>query len=754
MLYSTPSKKQNLILLAISYLMISACSTEKQLYATTELNRPASNKKVSGNSATDANASERNVSTRGLDSKIGGQTAENIGVIGQTQNPGPATPSLERVLAGGDGQRIESVETNEITASGEKLVSRAYLSSRIVDGVSRFTTQSQQSQSQLTMRRESLVRSQAFNQATRDIATEIFTQGATGQLIEESITQSNLGVLDVMIVVDDSGSMKAEQDKLSSKLQPLLSKIENSDWRIGVITTSKSKPTLRGIINRGDSNAANAFSSAVSPGTSGESQERGVYQAVQGLKSSGFLRPNSSVAVLIVSDEDNCSTGENGCANEESRSASYLLNYLSERIGRPLGTQARVYGLIWKPGTSCSSGYNEGRVYMQAIEASGGQTGSICDADYTSTLAAISENVQTILKKSWSLKQVPEAGSLKVLVNGSELSSGFTLSQNTVTFSMIPPANSSVKFIYRVGSTPTFTAVNLSSSVYPESETVTVNGNALKRGDDYQVATGMVSQINFKAAPPALSKVIVNYKKNQSLQSSFPLRGEIVPQSIVASVVGIKIPVTYDSNSQTINFALAPPEGASIAVSFVELGAALLAYPLNLGSSVPAELTAVDAATNAPLQVSYTPSGSSGTITFNGADFVDGRRIEIRHLSPMTQMGSYSLPVNPISGTTSVVPDQGLCFGLNAFSVNGNVLTLSCPLPDNTGFIAHYKSIESVRNLFSIDSLSQVECTNASWEVFVNGVASLNSFVRTGCSFVTASVLPPGSVVKIEARVK
>ena len=754
MLYSAWSKRQNLILLTMTYLMISACSNEKQLYSTAELNRPASNKKVSGNSATDTNASGRDASTRGLDSKRDRQSAENNGAVGQGQNPESTTPNLERVLIGRDGQRIESVETNEITASGEKLVSRAYLSSRIVDGVSRFTTQSQQAENQLTMRRESLVRSQAFNQATRDTATEIFTQGATGQIVEESITQSNLGVLDVMIVVDDSISMKAEQDKLSSKLQPLLSKIENSDWRIGVITTSKSKPALRGIINRGDSNALSAFSSAVSPGTSGDGNERGIYQAAQGLKSPGFLRPNSSVAVLIVSDEDNCSIGENGCENEASRSASYLLNYLSESIQRPLVTQARVYGLIWKPGTSCDTGYNEGRVYMQAIEASGGQAGSICDADYTATLAAISENVQTILKKSWSLKQVPEAGTLRVLVNGSELSNGFTLSQNTVTFSTIPPANSTVKFLYRVGSTPTFTTVNLSSSVYPESEAVTINGNPLKRGDDYQLATGMVSQIIFKSAPPALSKVIVNYKKNQALQSSFPLRGELVPQSIVASVAGVKIPVTYDSNSQTINFAQAPSEGAVITVSFVELGSALLTYPLNLGSSVPAELTAVDAATKAPLQVSYTPSGSSGTITFNGADFVDGRRIEIRHLSSITQMGSYPLPVSPMPGTTSVVPDQGLCSGLNAFSVNGNVLTLNCPLPSNTGFVANYKSLESIRNQFSIDSLSPIECTNASWEVFVNGVASLNSFVRTGCSFVTAAVLPPGSVVKIEARVK
>ena len=89
---------------------------------------------------------------------------------------------------------------------------------------------------------------------------------------------------------------------------------------------------------------------------------------MQGLKAPNFLRTGSSVAILIVSDEDNCSTGEasKSCSKEESRFASYLTNYLTNTAQRELKTQARIYGLTWMPGTECKGGYNQGHVYAEA----------------------------------------------------------------------------------------------------------------------------------------------------------------------------------------------------------------------------------------------------------------------------------------------------------------------------------------------------------------------------------------------------
>lgn len=117
--------------------------------------------------------------------------------------------------------------------------------------------------------------------------------------MEEASQASAKGALDILIVVDDSGSMAEEQKNLSNKLEPLLSEISGSDWKIGVITTSRGQSRLRAVISRGDRNADEVFRLAVTPGTRGDGTERGIYQAVQGLKSTGFLRPGSSVAVLF-----------------------------------------------------------------------------------------------------------------------------------------------------------------------------------------------------------------------------------------------------------------------------------------------------------------------------------------------------------------------------------------------------------------------------------------------------------------------
>ena len=68
--------------------------------------------------------------------------------------------------------------------------------------------------------------------------------------------------LDILLVIDSSGSMKKVHDTLSKHLEPLLKKVKNSDWRI-VITTATFTDCLRAEIDKDDENYEETFIAAI-----------------------------------------------------------------------------------------------------------------------------------------------------------------------------------------------------------------------------------------------------------------------------------------------------------------------------------------------------------------------------------------------------------------------------------------------------------------------------------------------------------
>ena len=149
---------------------------------------------------------------------------------------------------------------------------------------------------------------------------------------------------------------------------------------------------MRKLIKKGDPDVYSDFIDAVTAGTGGSNNERGLLQAVRTLQGSclaaPWIRDNSTVSLLIVSDEDNCSDGTM-CAGKPYQESSFLLDYLAS-IRQP-GVNARAYDLLWHPDMSqaeCSTGYNKANIYAEVIDATGGTFGAICDNDYSQSLTA------------------------------------------------------------------------------------------------------------------------------------------------------------------------------------------------------------------------------------------------------------------------------------------------------------------------------------------------------------------------------
>lgn len=154
---------------------------------------------------------------------------------------------------------------------------------------------------------------------------------------EFAFTASNK--VDILVIVDNSGSMSVEQQNLASPFNGFISRLNSSglDWQIGVTSTDVCPETApegfcpsglngaRGrfmgapgsnpafgnqyIIKPG-SNAQQLFAQRVQRGSEvGSGDERGIFAAnlavdQRNSANAGFFRDNSNLAVVILSDED------------------------------------------------------------------------------------------------------------------------------------------------------------------------------------------------------------------------------------------------------------------------------------------------------------------------------------------------------------------------------------------------------------------------------------------------------------------
>lgn len=310
----------------------------------------------------------------------------------------------------------------------------------------------------------------AVNPAVFSPAVVPFEDSAKFENISEVFVQQGMsGNADILIVVDDSDSMREEQDNLSTKLNDLLVEVKDSNWQIGVVTTSVTtyknvdKCSLT-LIKPSDTNFETRFKRAVTPGIKGQALEQGIRQAVNGLRctETPWLRPNSTVAVLIVSDEDNCSNGS-GCNDQPSKNEQYLINYVEKDLGRTVGVNAGFYGIFSPPASKCFDALNDARQYQRLVDykANGNVNyGKICDASYKETLQRISKNIATLLVNQFGLKAKPDEGTVVVSgmkANGGAIEAGdYVIAGSTLSFKVgsEPALKSSIEVAYRVTKTP------------------------------------------------------------------------------------------------------------------------------------------------------------------------------------------------------------------------------------------------------------------------------------------------------------
>ncbi len=229
--------------------------------------------------------------------------------------------------------------------------------------------------------------------------------------------------LDILFVVDNSGSMTNYQRNMSQRIEGFLRHIEGLDWQIAVTSTDPlpmSQDANRQEVPWGDgqfrhfgdnpnrfilrpsevSNLAEAerlLGQAIEMGSNGDGDERGIratYRAIERRASSpahgAFFRETSALAVVLISDEDECSNGScDSNHNPEKSRIENLLKLVEDTFGKD---KLFVFNSLIHQDGRCSQPHRaarEGRTYRRLSEATNGLVGLVCATDYGQQLSEL-----------------------------------------------------------------------------------------------------------------------------------------------------------------------------------------------------------------------------------------------------------------------------------------------------------------------------------------------------------------------------
>ncbi|MGE0173416.1 MAG: hypothetical protein AB7T49_11535 [Oligoflexales bacterium] len=599
-------------------------------------------------------------------------------------------------------------------------------------------------QSGIELQREKIAKKKEFKQVQRERFSDIYYQGFSGDAAVEEFEQGVAKALDVVVVVDNSSSMKEEQRNLATKLKPLLSYLGNSDWQIGVVTTDADRCNFS-LIQPSDPDQETKFANAVNVGTDGSNNEQGILAARRALEGQCFtgnwLREQSTLAVLIVSDEDNCSDGE-GCKGKPYAKASYLTDYLASM--REVGVNARVYGIFWHPSmdqSECATGERRAPIYSELVDATSGHWGSVCDADYSDTLSRISSDIGVILSRKFTLRDTPDIGTLKVIVDGKEISTGYTVTGRVVSFSEAPKAGSRVRFSYRYNGQEMKVRFALTNAFDPKSLTVSVDDAIVKPGL-YQVDP-MAKQVVFANMPKPRAKIKIDYREDKPLSTQFSLGDKPYRNSLKVTVNGVATTkFTVDAQNRIL-FSEAPTDGAEISAAYAVGGTAITKYPLNVTPGTEDSLRVYDS-TGAEVDFAYT----TGWVTIADHEFQDGRKITIEFDNINRDDLVVTLPHTPLAGNV-VISD-----GQNTICENSQVVDKSTLIIQNCAFDENLKQIhvaydyESILTEFELRSAKLQDPEAAQWHVFVDGVET-DKYERVAWKVILTETPTKPSVILI-----
>jgi hypothetical protein len=301
----------------------------------------------------------------------------------------------------------------------------------------------------------------------------------------EVFQQEPSAAVDILFVVDDSPSMVHEHQKVIDAFGDFIGEATESDtdYHLGVTTTDMEtndggillgEPAFLTPESDGDIDAL--FMDKIhTVGTEGSGWEKGLQAAKRALFDSpagvgdtanaGFLRDDADLAIIVVSDENDCS--DEGQLPHQDQLECYeqeqllvpVVDYIQAYLGLKQATERDVTlsAIVGPPGVQSCEDTVPGRRYLSAAGELRGVTGDICEPGFHTVMreaGLVSSGVLT----AFELEAYPDETTLEVWVDNQPLDEdpdeldgwSYLLDDNAVHFwgDAVPPRGSTVKIHY------------------------------------------------------------------------------------------------------------------------------------------------------------------------------------------------------------------------------------------------------------------------------------------------------------------
>ena len=309
------------------------------------------------------------------------------------------------------------------------------------------------------------------------------------QVTYEKLVQASQNKVDLLVVVDDSNSMAPDNNKLAQRLQGFVADLTSSgiDWQMCATVTRAQDVASNGtyywgasrnwvnylgspawVLKAGATDPYSIFTEtikAIGAGWAGTDDERGIKAAWWSIEYQNYNschRPDASLAVVMISDEDERSVGGDPSKVFYTGELKPL-----EADDQPLGLTTKVrqsFGLdkrftfnsiIVKPGDAAcmasqdaeGSKSHAGYKYAELSQSTGGAIGSICAADFSTNLYYFKDRIINSLA-SIPLECAP-VGDITVDITPTMGSVATQLLNNTLVFNPAIPVGRTVKVQYK-----------------------------------------------------------------------------------------------------------------------------------------------------------------------------------------------------------------------------------------------------------------------------------------------------------------
>ncbi|MCB9728441.1 MAG: choice-of-anchor D domain-containing protein [Deltaproteobacteria bacterium] len=250
--------------------------------------------------------------------------------------------------------------------------------------------------------------------------------------------------VDVLFVIDNSGSMGEEQSNLGNNFSKFIGEAAtwNNDYHLAVTTTDIDSEGGRfvGTPRVMTKATVGGFAAAVKVGTNGSGTEQGLlaaqlalslpntsdtsiactkdadcvspdgcYDGFCGGPNRGFLRQDASLEIVMVSDEEDQSPAD----------LNFYLNFFKSIKGFFNDNLLHIHAIVGPPG-GCSSSNGDagaGLRYRDIAQSTGGNVASICESNFATALKSIGE-IAFGLKVQFFLSRPADPATISVSVNG------------------------------------------------------------------------------------------------------------------------------------------------------------------------------------------------------------------------------------------------------------------------------------------------------------------------------------------------